>query len=709
MVVLRNEKSINKPSEYNEAENETEKETEVSKSKNTDHHDQSKNYYGKNISGQDFSSALLQHSNFSHSQSDNCNFTNTRLEGADFSFSDLKHSQFEGSNLKNTVFHFAQLEDCDLSTAVNLSETQFAGANLSYCKLPTSFSFPTLNYVQEAAKSLSVHLITLFLACLYSWIAIGSTTDIDLLHDAKSIFFPLLEMSLPTVGFYYISPLVLLVITLAFNFQLSLYWQRLSCLPSYFPDGSVITLKTFPTLIDNMVEQYFPLVKKNHNTFDKKVKLYLTLMVLFFVSPATLIGYWLRYIPRHDYVGSILHSSTIIICICSSFIIWHKIKRTAEPDHKSEFPNKRFIAATTILISIMFILSYGTSTGSKYPFSHMYMDISFQKLTQSTEPQTTRRTRRTEQSTTKISEYGFILDNRNLRHANMFHVNLHYGSLKNTILSYADLRKANLSYSEMKQADLTYARLDNATISNVNAIRANFSHAQLHMADLSDSVFSQGNFTSTNLTRAKMLRSDFSRSNLSHSTMDFIDASNANFSMAVMFDVSLNKSNLQNANFYLAQLNNSYFWRTDLTSATLILANCAYSDFTGANLSKANLSQSILNNAIFTNAVMDETSLIFAKLSMTNLVNASLKHADLSSAQLQNANLTGANLTGANFAGAWLENTILINADLRGAINLTAEQLKQAVIDKTTLLPPQFSHLLHKQAMTTSDTPKGVI
>lgn len=64
-------------------------------------------------------------------------------------------------------------------------------------------------------------------------------------------------------------------------------------------------------------------------------------------------------------------------------------------------------------------------------------------------------------------------------------------------------------------------------------------------------------------------------------------------------------------------------------------------------------------------------------LSNTRLTNADLRHADF----------TGANFRGANMDGARLEGTILIGADLTGVRNLTWEQLDQAVIDDSTILP----------------------
>ena len=75
-----------------------------------------------------------------------------------------------------------------------------------------------------------------------------------------------------------------------------------------------------------------------------------------------------------------------------------------------------------------------------------------------------------------------------------------------------------------------------------------------------------------------------------------------------------------------------------------------------------------------------------------NVANAFIRRTDLSGTILRKANLTSADATGAlfryaDFAGASLSGTILKGADLTGALNLTEEQLAQAVIDNDTVLP----------------------
>ena len=75
-----------------------------------------------------------------------------------------------------------------------------------------------------------------------------------------------------------------------------------------------------------------------------------------------------------------------------------------------------------------------------------------------------------------------------------------------------------------------------------------------------------------------------------------------------------------------------------------------------------------------------------------NVEGAILRRTNLSEVTLESANLARADCTGAifrnaDFKNANLDGTILIGADLTGAENLTIAQLKNAIIDETTILP----------------------
>ena len=71
---------------------------------------------------------------------------------------------------------------------------------------------------------------------------------------------------------------------------------------------------------------------------------------------------------------------------------------------------------------------------------------------------------------------------------------------------------------------------------------------------------------------------------------------------------------------------------------------------------------------------------------------AHIRRTDLSGTSLHGANFAGANATnalfmGADFKDAILTGTILIGANLSDAVNLTVDQLAEAIIDETTILP----------------------
>ncbi len=77
-------------------------------------------------------------------------------------------------------------------------------------------------------------------------------------------------------------------------------------------------------------------------------------------------------------------------------------------------------------------------------------------------------------------------------------------------------------------------------------------------------------------------------------------------------------------------------------------------------------------------------------LSGARVMRTSLRNANLTKANLARADCSFVDFRGANFKNACLKGTILKGADLRGAINLTREQLAEAITDSSTLLPDEL-------------------
>ena len=82
------------------------------------------------------------------------------------------------------------------------------------------------------------------------------------------------------------------------------------------------------------------------------------------------------------------------------------------------------------------------------------------------------------------------------------------------------------------------------------------------------------------------------------------------------------------------------------------------------------------------------TNFAGAKLQHAYLRGARISHSNFTSADLSNASLRGCDCAGVLLAGACLDETSLIDADLRQAKYLTRGQLSRSVIDNTRL--PDF-------------------
>ncbi len=114
-----------------------------------------------------------------------------------------------------------------------------------------------------------------------------------------------------------------------------------------------------------------------------------------------------------------------------------------------------------------------------------------------------------------------------------------------------------------------------------------------------------------------------------------------------------------------------------------------------AILKGVDLSLAVLKDACLVEAELMGARLNDADLHGTDLRGANLQDAILVGAQLQNANLEEADLmmtdlTGAQLQGTRLDGAYLHGADLRGAVGLTAEQLKEVYSDENTQFPPSL-------------------
>jgi uncharacterized protein YjbI with pentapeptide repeats len=164
-------------------------------------------------------------------------------------------------------------------------------------------------------------------------------------------------------------------------------------------------------------------------------------------------------------------------------------------------------------------------------------------------------------------------------------------------------------------------------------------------------------------------------------------------------------------------------WKKELNGVKLRNANLEGADLREANLKGATLQNANLQKAYLMGANLDDANLEGADLRDARLDEASLKSADLRSADLRGARLRGANLEeaklmiadleGANFERTNLQNAKLMMAelkwtnfesaslygvDLRGAKNLTVQQLSRLeTLYRVEYIDPELKKKVEKE------------
>jgi hypothetical protein len=235
--------------------------------------------------------------------------TDRDLSGAHLSGADLREADLNKTALSGASLREANLQGVDLSVVHGgLQTEQFAGADLTGATLPQELNklydaLENVNNISESARKLFLAVLA---ACLYSWLTIASTTDVNLLTNRVSSPLPIIQTSIPIGGFYWVAPLLLLCVWFYFHFYLQKLWEELGSLPAIFPDGRPLHAKIDPWLLNDLVRAHSPKLNVNR-PFLSYLQLWISVLLAWWVVPITLFLFGGRYLPRHEWAGTIFH------------------------------------------------------------------------------------------------------------------------------------------------------------------------------------------------------------------------------------------------------------------------------------------------------------------------------------------------------------------------------------------------------------------
>src|SRR5579863_4680769 len=537
------------------------------------------------------------------------------LAGADLSMANLRGTNLAQADLRDTNLLGAEMRGANLMGA-NLYGAEgvwvgrLGGANLFDAILPeTVAAFDSSKAIEDATKVARWFYFLMLGISAASCLLIAATSDVHLILNSSAI--PHTGNFLPMTGFYLGGSLLLFVAYVRFHFLLLRLWGGMAELPAVFVDGQTLE-KDGPWYLMGVVRRHFKWNRDSRSPFAMLESL-LSTFLAYWVVPSTLFLFWLRYLVRQDFRGTLLHTVLLTLSVGAATCLPSIVSRFLRPGELRRQKSKNILRIAFLTLhaalatgAVILLLSLGISRG--LPADR---DIAPQH------------------SGASIRRWAAeVLQSVGYR-------------------PYADLTEASLStppangdWSDQGVAAIDGARLNQIDLRFARAYRAFLANAKLWRADLEGAYLSEADLRGANMREAFLRDAILDRARISHTLLVSSDISGAK---------------LIGASLYAVNLRNAQLTRSDLT---------------GADLRDTKLEQSILS---FAN--LQQTDLSSAKMAQAKLGGAQMKGTILLDADLTGADLQGAFLTGAVLRDADIRNATLSGADLRGVSGLTSTQL----------------------------------
>jgi hypothetical protein len=391
-----------------------------------------------------------------------------------------------------------------------------AGAVLTNAKLPEdSKKFDKLTHAGETSKHAGTTFFALLAASLYSWLTVGTTTDVALVTGAASSPLPIINTNIALSGFYWVAPLILLGVYLYLHLYLQRLWGDLASLPAVFPDGEALDAKVYPWLLNGLVRAHFAHLKLSDRPLSRLENL-VSIALAWWVVPFTLVAFWLRYLPRHDWWGTGLHITLITIAIGFGLHSFQLAIRTLSGAGEPSAPGQdkplwtwiwggihsyRPDRWTILAFSLALVLSVGAAID---PGDNLLTRIGYETYAElrdddvSTKPSAwTGLEQNADEEIAQVK--GADLEGRDLRHADAGGAFLVKAKLSGARLRGADFDDADLRAADFYDADLRDARLVGADLRGTDLRSADLAGANLISADLRDARLVDANLSGANL------------------------------------------------------------------------------------------------------------------------------------------------------------------------------------------------------------------
>jgi len=495
---------------------------------------------GANLQGTDLRGADLNRANL-----ESVNFQTANLHGANLKGASLISANLQQANMLNTKLRESFLQDANLTGVKRLLAEQLAGAHLAGATLPQDIhKFEALTTINEASKNTKRIFLAMLLACAYSALTVFSTTDARLLTNSASSPLPIIGTAIPIAGFFGVAPGILFAIFIYFHLYLQRLWEGLAELPAIFPDGRPLDKCAYPWLLNGLVRSHFAILRRERPPLSHFQAL-ISIVLAWWTVPFTISLFWLRYLPRHDWVGTGFHLGFLVLAVLCAVWFQRLAKRTLLGQQPALIVFKgnwrsvktywevvkrawKLIGTGLIVILLAFVISDGAINGQRQksympnmPNCWFFPNVSrtfasptdFRVFVPQLLPCVGARafSDLAEQDVStrppnwfRDGELPRLVRGAQLRGANLQYAHARKGFLVNADLRGANLQKADLRGANLQKADLRGANLQGASLNGANLQGAELDHVNLQEAFLAEANFQGADLLSTNLQGASL-------------------------------------------------------------------------------------------------------------------------------------------------------------------------------------------------------------
>ncbi|MGE3153435.1 MAG: pentapeptide repeat-containing protein [Nitrospiraceae bacterium] len=633
---------------------------------------------GASLPGANLSGASLVGANLTETCLTEANLSKAHLVDANLSHAELVRSDLSGACLNGARLRHAGLQEANLAGAVGLSVAQLAGTNLSGTTMPEGVDqFESLTYVGELSKKAGALLTTMLMGCAYACLTIATTTDARLLTNSRTSPLPIIQADIPIAGFYWLAPAALVALYIYFHLYVLRLWHYLADLPAIFPDGRPLDERAYPWLPNGIVRKFVGRLRLAPS-FVSAFEVVASAILVWWLVPLTLVLFWLRYLTRHDWNGTLVH--IVLLSFTFACALWlqrqarsilqGRLESPAMPDSRRA---RSLVTKTTVGRAVAFLLPAGAvclllllvsdgamndatdESAAIHPARfteapHRWAVAEFRSLTPSLLQAIGFRTHANlvEQDVSSKPENWFLRDEADLIRI------VHGAQLKRADLRRASAMRAFMVKADLREADLRQAKLVEAQLQGADLRGARLERANLRRAYLQGVRFGVLKDANTRLLLEK--------------TQELLEKSVT--ALEKLTDIGIAQVRVMQESLEVESQLMRLEEDEDLQPTDLQQANLNFADLSDADLRGVHLEQAVM---------------IGAQLQRAKLMGALLKRADLSRANLHKADLRAAVLSGASLHHAQLQ-----SANLEYAIDLTQGQLDGACVDKDTRLPPHL-------------------